>query len=547
MKTFSKYILALSLVLATVCASAQTDVKLLRKGNRQYKKGNFTEAEVQYKKALDARPNNANAQFNIGDALFGQEEYDAAYAAFEKVIEMTPDAKLKANAVFNMGNCLLAQDKFYDAFNIYKVSLKLNPDNEDALYNLEYCRAHLVKSHIYVDPNIQHGTVEASEKVAFNGQRVKLSSKADEDFALSSYIVVRADNTQVQVEVQGSSFVMPKFDVIVTAEFKQAHTIEAENDIPHGKVMADRPKAIEGQTVALSAEPEDGFMVERYTVYRKDNRNDTIQVNDTVFQMPDYDVVVTAKFCTSLHVHVDKCENGAIQVSDSLAIPGQNIAVIVKPNKGFQLDDLLVVSDADPNMGAPVSDENIFQMPETNVTLKANFVEATNYYKVQADTTLRGGHVLLDQEDATRRETVALRNAPEPGYKFKEYQIHQVGDTAIKVMPQGNFFTMPDFDVEVTAVFEKDESQDQQQQQQQQQQQEEQQQDQQQDQQQQQQNQQDQQQQQQQNQQQQNQEMSKEDAQRMLDALENQEKKTMEKVNEQKVRQQPKRRSEKDW
>ena len=41
--------------------------------------------------------------------------------------------------------------------------------------------------------------------------------------------------------------------------------------------------------------------------------------------------------------------------------------------------------------------------------------------------------------------------------------------------------------------------------------------------------------------------MSKEDAQRMLDALENQEKKTMEKVNEQKVRQQPKRRSEKDW
>ena len=41
--------------------------------------------------------------------------------------------------------------------------------------------------------------------------------------------------------------------------------------------------------------------------------------------------------------------------------------------------------------------------------------------------------------------------------------------------------------------------------------------------------------------------MSKEDAQRMLDALENQEKKTMEKVNEQKVRQQPKKKSDKDW
>ena len=34
---------------------------------------------------------------------------------------------------------------------------------------------------------------------------------------------------------------------------------------------------------------------------------------------------------------------------------------------------------------------------------------------------------------------------------------------------------------------------------------------------------------------------------RDANALENQEKKTMEKVNEQKVRQQPKRRSDKDW
>ena len=151
---------------------------------------------------------------------------------------------------------------------------------------------------------------------------------------------------------------------------------------------------------------------------------------------------------------------------------------------------------------------------------------------------------IIDQVEATRRETVKLDNAPEPGYQFKEYVIHQVGDTSVKVQPLGNFFTMPDFDVEVSAIFEKSEgeNQDQQQQQQDQQQQDQQDQEQQQDQQ-----NQDQQQQQQQNQQQQSQQMSKEDAQRMLDALENQEKKTMEKVNEQKVRQQPKKKSDKDW
>ena len=186
----------------------------------------------------------------------------------------------------------------------------------------------------------------------------------------------------------------------------------------------------------------------------------------------------------------------------------------------------------------------MFQMLDTDVTVKATFVEATDYYKVQPDTAVKGGHVLIDQTEATRRETVKLDNAPEPGYQFKEYVIHQVGDTAVKVQPLGNFFTMPDFDVEVSAVFEKSEGEDQQQQQQQQEQQQDQQEQEQQDQQQ---NQDQDQQQQQQNQQQQSQQMSKEDAQRMLDALENQEKKTMEKVNEQKVRQQPKKKSDKDW
>lgn len=545
MKTFCKYLTTIILAFAFVSASAQSDEKLIRKGNRQYKKQNFTEAEVNYKKALEARPNNANAQFNLGDALFAQENYDAAFEAFQKVVEMSPDAKLKSDAVFNMGNCLLAQNRYYDAFNIYKASLKLNPENENALYNLEFCRTHLVKSKIWV-VQPEHGKVEASETEAFNGQRIMLSSRGDDDFALSGYKVVRADNQSVEVQVSGNSFEMPKFDVLVTAEFKQAHKIEIEKNIKNGTVRADKTKAIEGQQVVLKGEGEDGFMVDKFIVYKTGSRNDTVPVKDTVFQMPDFDVTVTATFRTALKVRIDTVSNGVIKVTDSLAKPGQNIGIIVKPDKGFQLGDLRVVSEKDPTESAPVSDDNVFQMLDSDVRVKASFVEATDYYKVVADTAIEGGHVLLDVTEATRRETVALRNAPEPGYQFKEYVIHQVGDTSIKVQPLGNFFTMPDFDVEVSAVFEKSEGQDQQQQQQNQDQQQQDQQDQQEQQQQQNQQNQDQQQNQQQ-QQQQNQEMSKEDAQRMLDALENQEKQTMEKVNEQKVRQQPKKKSDKDW
>ena len=539
-----KNLFLIVLTFSMMGAQAQSLEKQIRQGNRQYRKGNYAEAEAKFRKILEDKPTSAEAQFNLGDALYQQERYQDAMEAFQKVLELTPDVRLKSKAVFNMGNCLLVQGKYYDAFNIYKLALKFDSDNEDALYNLEYCRANLVKSHIWVDPQIAHGTVEASEHEAFNGQAIVLNAKADDDYALSQYVVVKADDQQVTVNVSGGRFEMPKFDVVVTAEFKQLHLIGIDTKTKHGTISADRQKAIEGQQVVLHAQPEPKYMVDHYTVYKTGSRNDTVPVNDTVFQMPDFDVTVTAKFRTALKVSVDSTEHGAIAVTDTLALPGQNIGVIVKPEKGYQLDELQVVGAKDETVTTPVNDMNLFQMPNTDVTVKAAFVEAQEFFKVVADSTIEGGRVMLEVDQATRGETVTLNNVPDPGYQFKEYTICQLGDTSIHVQPLGNFFTMPGMDVMVGAVFEKQEGENQQQQQQ----------DQQQDQQQEQQDQQDQQQDQQQNQQQHQQQqqqnshdISKEDAQRMLDALENQEKETIEKVNEQKLRNQPKRKTDKDW
>ena len=91
-------------LLSVMTMQAQTVDKLIRKGNRQYRKGNYTEAEVNYRKALDGQPVNADVQFNLGDALFRQENYADAMEAYQKVLENSPDAKLKSKAVYNMGN-----------------------------------------------------------------------------------------------------------------------------------------------------------------------------------------------------------------------------------------------------------------------------------------------------------------------------------------------------------------------------------------------------------------------------------------------------------
>lgn len=541
----NKILLLLCFLAASLCVQAQSEDAWIRKGNRNYRRSKFEKAEENYRKALELKPVSVEAQFNLGDALYSKGEYDAAFETFQKVLEMTGDKKIKSNAVYNMGNCLLAQDRFYDAFNIYKVSIKLNSDNADALYNLEYCRANLLKSNIYILPNIEHGTVQASEEQAFNGQKVTLSSQPEQGYALSSYYVMPADTTQGEVKVNGATFVMPKCDAYVMAEFKLLHNITVEKNIPHGVVKADRSQAVEGQNVTLSSQPEQGYLAERYKVYRTGKPNDTIPVNDTVFQMPDYDVTVTAIFSRGLRITVDSTSYGSVESSDSLAMPNQNIALIVHPDDGYELDDIIVQHNNDPNQQTPVTEDNLFSMPNSSVTVKATFREATGKYAITIDTLSEGGRAVADADSATRRTTVKLNNIPQPGYKFKEYVITQTADTSVKVQALGNFFTMPSYDVTVSAVFEKDENgQDNQQQQQQDQQQDQQ--DQQQNQNQQNQDQQNQQQDQQQ-QQQSSRDMSENEAERMLQALENQEKQTIEKVNEEKVRNQPKRKTDKDW
>ena len=68
---------------------AQSERRTTRKGNTEYESGNFIDAEINYKKALEKNANLLEAQFNLGDALVKQERFDEALEAFEKVSAST--------------------------------------------------------------------------------------------------------------------------------------------------------------------------------------------------------------------------------------------------------------------------------------------------------------------------------------------------------------------------------------------------------------------------------------------------------------------------
>ena len=64
MKT--KYFLVLCAVLFAVAGYAQKEKKYVREGNKQYEEGNFSEAEVQYRKALSEDPKSLQGKVQPG-------------------------------------------------------------------------------------------------------------------------------------------------------------------------------------------------------------------------------------------------------------------------------------------------------------------------------------------------------------------------------------------------------------------------------------------------------------------------------------------------
>ena len=127
----------------TLAANAQgvsKDRALIRQGNTQFRKERFAEAEVSYRKALEHNANNAQALYNLGNALLAQNKDSLAAAMFEKGVTIEKSPLRKAIGYHNMG-VLAQKNKLYsDAINYYKQSLRLNPIDDETRYNLALCK-----------------------------------------------------------------------------------------------------------------------------------------------------------------------------------------------------------------------------------------------------------------------------------------------------------------------------------------------------------------------------------------------------------------------
>ncbi len=138
MKSKVESILVVLLLYSSV-AFAQKEASDVRRGNREYRKQNFTEAEVDYRRGLEANKDSYEAHYNLGDALFKQDKYAEAQTEFEtaaKMLDRKEDKERFAKAMHNIGNCNFARQQYDKAVAAYQDALRANPKDNDTRYNL---------------------------------------------------------------------------------------------------------------------------------------------------------------------------------------------------------------------------------------------------------------------------------------------------------------------------------------------------------------------------------------------------------------------------
>ena len=119
----------------------------LRNGNKLYEKKRYAEAEVEYRKALQANPSSEKAQFNLATALMRQGSVTAqqdddknpmkqAEGILTNLAKGAQDKQLRGKACYDLGNIAYGRQQYDQAVEFYKHALRCSPDDEQARHNL---------------------------------------------------------------------------------------------------------------------------------------------------------------------------------------------------------------------------------------------------------------------------------------------------------------------------------------------------------------------------------------------------------------------------
>lgn len=140
-----KFLIFISL-LVSVTAFAQVDKKDVRRGNRQFGKAKYGDADISYRKALNADSTSVPAAYDLANNLYRQGDFAGAGKSYQQALRHIPEAKPRKQAdyafdtYFNAGDAALQQKQYRAAMESFIQALLIRPDDMEAKENYVYAR-----------------------------------------------------------------------------------------------------------------------------------------------------------------------------------------------------------------------------------------------------------------------------------------------------------------------------------------------------------------------------------------------------------------------
>ena len=307
--------------------------------------------------------------------------------------------------------------------------------------------------HTVTVTNDGNGTASASHAKAAAGTEIILTVTPANGYHFKEWQV----ESPAGLVITNNKFLMPSGDVEVKAIFEKdappaptEFTITVKTD-ENGTASASHAKAVVGTEITLTAMPKEGYHFKEWQVI-----SGGVTIKNNKFTMPDNNVEVKAIFeedtppaPTEHTVTVTSGGNGTASASPAKAAAGTMISLTATPDKGYHLKEWQVESPA-----GLVITNNKFTMPDTNVAIKAIFEEDAPPAPTEFTITVKtdgNGTASASHAKAVVGTEIRLTATPNKGYHFKEWQVISGGVTI-----KDDKFTMPDGNVEVKAIFEKD-------------------------------------------------------------------------------------------
>ncbi|RGI57694.1 hypothetical protein DXD97_16940 [Ruminococcus sp. TM10-9AT] len=297
------------------------------------------------------------------------------------------------------------------------------------------------------------GTASASPAKTAAGTEITLTATPNTGYHFKEWQV----ESPAGLVITNNKFTMPDSNVAIKAIFEEdspfaptKHTVTVKTD-GNGIAFASPLLAVAGTEITLTAMPKEGYHFKEWQVI-----SGGVAIENNKFLMPDTNVEVKAFFeegappaPTKYTVTVTTEGGGTASASPAKTAAGTEITLTATPNTGYHFKEWQVESPA-----GLVITNNKFTMPDSNVAIKAIFEEDSPFAPTKHTVTVKtdgNGIAFASPLLAVAGTEITLTAMPKKGYHFKEWQVISGG-----VAIENNKLLMPDSNVEVNAVFEKD-------------------------------------------------------------------------------------------